>query len=75
MAESLDITGATTVQVVIREDGNVLWVNTEQGCVLRICRITGEVLLDDRREVNDVGSRHGPDREAAEEAGRGREAD
>ena len=43
-----DITGAEVVEVSIRDDGKVIWINTEKGCVLRICRI-GKLILDDRR--------------------------
>jgi hypothetical protein len=43
-----DVTGAEVVEVVIREDGKVVWVNTEKGCILRVCRI-GKFILDDRR--------------------------
>ena len=34
-----DITGAEVVQISIRKDKKVIWVNTENGCVLRICQI------------------------------------
>jgi len=30
---------AKKVEVKIRDDHKVLWVNTEEGCVLRICGI------------------------------------
>ena len=43
-----DITGSEVVEVAIRDDGKVLWVNSEKGCVLRICRIK-QFVLDDRR--------------------------
>jgi hypothetical protein len=49
---SLDITGAEGVQVQIKDDGKVLWVNTENGCVLRICQIK-------HIEVNDGRVKHG----------------
>jgi hypothetical protein len=45
----LDITGAEAVEIFIRDDGKVIWVNTERGCVLRICRIK-HLTLDDRRK-------------------------
>lgn len=35
----LDITGAECVEVSVRRDKKVLWVNTENGCVLRISQI------------------------------------
>jgi len=47
--KSLDITGSEGVEVKIRHDGKVLWINTvEGGCVLRICQIK-ELVLDDER--------------------------
>jgi hypothetical protein len=49
---ALDITGADGVQVQIKDDGKVLWVNTENGCVLRICQIK-------YIEVNDEREKHG----------------
>lgn len=30
---------AKKVEVKVRDDGKVLWVNTEEGCLLRICGI------------------------------------
>jgi hypothetical protein len=49
MGNLLDITGAEAVEIVIRDDGKVIWVNTERGCVLRICRIK-HLTFDDRRK-------------------------
>jgi len=47
--KSLDITGTEGVEVKIRHDGKVLWINTiEGGCVLRICQIK-ELVLEDAR--------------------------
>jgi len=39
-----------TVEIVIRHDGQVIWVNTKEGCV---CRISGikELILEDRRTI------------------------
>ena len=42
-----DITGAEVVEVKIRNDGKVLWINTDKGCVLRICQIKKIVVCDD----------------------------
>jgi hypothetical protein len=47
--EMQDIT-AEGVEVIIRKDGKVLWVNTEEGCVLRISNIKDVVIEDDRDE-------------------------
>ena len=49
MGNLLDITGAGEVEIVIRDDGKVIWVNTERGCVLRICQIK-HLTLDDGRK-------------------------
>lgn len=43
-----DITGAKVVQIRISEDGTVVWVNTEENCVLRVCRAE-KVVIDDMR--------------------------
>jgi hypothetical protein len=37
--EILDITEPEVVEIVVRKDKKVVWVNTESGCVLRACRI------------------------------------
>jgi len=44
----LDITGSECVQVEIRNDGKVVWINTEDGCVVRICRIKHLDVVDNR---------------------------
>jgi len=44
-----DITGVKFVQVEISNDGKVLWVNTEDGCVCRICRIEHLEVVDNRK--------------------------
>jgi Ethanolamine utilization protein EutJ (predicted chaperonin) len=45
-----DITGAEEVGIAIRQDGKVIWVNTEKGLALRICQIKGSVTIDDARQ-------------------------
>lgn len=35
----LDITGAEHVEILIREDKKVIWVNVNGVCRLRVCRI------------------------------------
>jgi hypothetical protein len=48
LGDMLDITAPKGVQVQIRADGKVLWVNVDGKCVLRCCQI--EVLdVDDAR--------------------------
>ncbi len=48
LEKAIDITGATTCEVSIKEDGKVIWINVDGVCVCRVCRIT-ELILDDRR--------------------------
>ncbi len=43
----LDITAPDYVEIVIKEDGKVVWINTG-GCVFRACRI-GQLVIEDRR--------------------------
>ena len=40
------------MQVQVREDGKALWVNTDLGCVLRLCNI-GEIVVNDSRSGAD----------------------
>lgn len=46
-----DITGANMVEVVIRNDSKVLWVNVDGECELRICQIKEFFLVDDREGI------------------------
>jgi hypothetical protein len=50
----IDITGPFTVQIQIRGDGKVVWVNTENGCVLRLCNIQLLEIIDEREAFRDV---------------------
>jgi hypothetical protein len=54
LSEMRDITGAECVEVRISRSptgtGAVLWVNTEKGCVLRICRVK-ELNIEDERKT------------------------
>jgi hypothetical protein len=43
-----DITGADIVEVLVRNDGKVLWVNVEGVCVLRVCQIKKIEVIDER---------------------------
>ena len=47
--EMYDRSQAKEVEVQIRADGKVLWVNTGKGCVLRISRI-GSIRINDLRK-------------------------
>ena len=49
MLNLTNITGAEVVEVRINDNGSTLWVNTEQGCVLRICQIKYIQVEDNRR--------------------------
>lgn len=40
------------VWLVIREDGKVVWINTETHCLVRICGIE-QLVLDDRRNGDE----------------------
>lgn len=42
-----------TVEVKVRHDGRVIWVNTKEGCV---CRISGinELILEDERATTTM---------------------
>ena len=43
------------VQIRIRDDGKVIWINTpDKGCVCRICQIKELHIEDNRREKQEV---------------------
>jgi hypothetical protein len=44
----LDITAPDEVEIQIRSDGKVMWVNINGMCRLRVCRIAHLTLNDDR---------------------------
>lgn len=44
----IDITKAETVQIQIRGDGQVVWVNVDGVCQLRVCQCK-HVQVDDER--------------------------
>jgi hypothetical protein len=48
LTPNIDITGAALVEVKVRNDGTVLWVNTETGNALRICQIKKIEIFDER---------------------------
>lgn len=40
MADNMmDITGASEVEIIVRHDQKVIWVNVNGACALRVCRI------------------------------------
>jgi len=50
--EQLDIIGAEHVEVLVKEDGKVLWVNVNGMCALRICKIDSLIVKDNREKKN-----------------------
>lgn len=48
LKQLLDITGPVIVQIQIRNDGDVIWINVDGMCRMRICRISALYLDDDR---------------------------
>ena len=48
----LDIPAPKVLQIQVASDGKSVWVNTENGCVFRACRI-GQLDLQDDRERED----------------------
>ena len=47
--KQLDLIKPQLVEIQIRDDGKVIWVNANGICVLRICQIGELLLLDNRR--------------------------
>lgn len=45
----VDVTEPVSVDVAIREDGQVVWINVNGICVLRACRAQRINILDDRK--------------------------
>ena len=50
----LDITNPENVEIRIRGDGKVIWVNVDGICRLRCCGITCLDINDERRSLHDV---------------------
>lgn len=46
----VDITGADIVQIRVSPNGRTIWVNREEACLLRICRIE-QLVIDDMRQI------------------------
>jgi hypothetical protein len=56
---ALDITAPNhSVQIEIREDGQVIWVNIDGVCALRVCRIPKLELNDSRKRILDTHVTH-----------------
>lgn len=50
----LDVTAPEHVQVQIRGDGKVVWVNIDGACAFRACRIGEFELTDGRKQVGEL---------------------
>jgi hypothetical protein len=50
--EMMDITAPSSVEIKIRSDGKVVWVNVNGICKLRCCRI-GKLIIIDERDTNN----------------------
>jgi len=58
---SLDVMFMDDIDIKIRKDGRVLWINAPD-CILRICRIAGTITIIDERQANDkVTDQNSPD--------------
>lgn len=42
-----------TVEVLVSSDGKTIWVNSEEGCVLRIQNIKKFYLVDERKDKGE----------------------
>ncbi len=40
------------IEIEIKDDGTVLWINTPNGCVFRACKIQNITLTDNRGKEN-----------------------
>jgi len=58
--QMLDITAPQVVEVSIRDDGKVLWINVDGICRLRAYQITTLIVEDKRNEENEVSDREEP---------------
>lgn len=51
--DTLDFTGPEVVELLIRHDGKVVWINIDGICRLRACQIKTVILQDDRVQDRD----------------------
>lgn len=52
--EPIDIEDASDIEIIIRNDGKTLWVNAP-ACIVRMCRIHGEIKIIDNRKKRRNG--------------------
>lgn len=48
--EMLDIPSANNVEISIRSDGRVLWINLDNYCAMRISQISDSITIYDDRQ-------------------------
>jgi len=48
--EPLDVAAPEVVQVVVKDDGKVIWVNVDGVCLFRACRVE-KLIIDDQRKL------------------------
>jgi hypothetical protein len=46
-----DLTGVKAVEVMVRDDGQVIWINVDGRCVLRVSKIEYLEVNDERTKV------------------------
>lgn len=57
--DTVDVTAPEVVEILIRSDGKVVWVNVDGFCLFRACRVQKLLVEDQREAVNpkDGGSK------------------
>ena len=45
----IDITKPDVIEILIKENGKVIWINGIEGCLLRACQIKKLILNDERK--------------------------
>lgn len=52
--EQLDFHDSKIVEIVVRDDSRVVWVNVDGVCRLRVCRIEKLVVTDQRKKRKEM---------------------
>jgi len=52
-----DFADPVAVEIRVRQDGSVIWINVDGRCVLRICQIKSLVVEDNRLSKRRIGKR------------------
>jgi len=58
--QMVDVTAPRVVEISIREDGKVIWINVDGICRFRACQIETVILEDRRNEENEESDREEP---------------